>query len=1154
MDGSIEEALAAIATMFPAPVQNGFVERFAPKFHNAFIFKLSQLKHTSAETWGEIGVPGGVRDSLIRHIKLADAVVVHSDDEDEQDSHQGHHVKEERVKKEILEAETEAKGQGEGGADDEALQKEDDGGGGKDPPTNSTNKRKAGKRSETGQANQKVQKTHTQDATPTTSAQAIKPLPTAKHTTAQTTNMPTAAFLPAAQITSKQAAAKNSNLAATTTDISKSIGHQSGHPYVRSILPKPGEDFVVVKHTIRRDVNSNTLPLKIALRATFASLRESLASIEGATGVHIYDGETALCIGKQSGSTKLADIFAPNSTIWFLGCSKEECSNASDGTRATSSASLANQDFSRRSLFVDKAAWQPTGGVKADGSQTDTGMACFMSTMYVIADYVYREREDIAFQNQFVAFMSLYLSRISVLALTYLLTMRKLPQPMRCGLSAELYAIFRVLVPVICCQDVQVFEYARHCWAVLLSRFKFDETHLQVEDECEDGCDICFARRPVMRNECHCGRISTCQQCSMGLKICTKCAKPITQRRICDAESLWHEVECGSKPRYAVLFGNLGLHDEAFLLVKPELFGALAQKMTDTTEKEPLTSSWPGVDKLLLCADSAKRTDPLFSIASVSLSNLAEDIVIPCMTPAGPGQTWDVVVDSSVQQHEYTRRVRRHAPRSGGPALNLMNEKVSKNMVTCILLNPLGSDEQHKQLSHLKRGKSGAPDKTAAGPAGGMLSWEDENTDGTNPDIEEATVVLMDTSVSMTESYILGDPTSLDRLMVAKHLFIRFAEKSLICNFPHKLGLILFNSNVTTACSFQDSAKVFHDHILSAEASGRTALYDALTRGLDLIRPFRIKQPKCLFRLFVLSDGHDTRSSTKFETVFKRMVQENVVVDAVLIGDEPCQELKELCAATKGLCFRPTHVRRAMEIFESESIVRLSVRKQSAGEEEEKSSKVAQFTSVNEEPQLPAIAQPEILTKPVRSAAEVARANPIGLVNSGSTKQVLRELRRCSIDPDLTEKMGIKIFACEADVTCWQFIMPGPPSTPYENGRFLLYATFPPLFPQVCPEIRFSNRIYHCNVDTSGRICHAIFGRGWTSNTKMTDVIKNIYQLLVAPEPDHPLDAIVAEEYYVNYEKYEATARDWSTMYKYQGLLCQDGNGPEVLWLGPRDL
>lgn len=52
-------------------------------------------------------------------------------------------------------------------------------------------------------------------------------------------------------------------------------------------------------------------------------------------------------------------------------------------------------------------------------------------------------------------------------------------------------------------------------------------------------------------------------------------------------------------------------------------------------------------------------------------------------------------------------------------------------------------------------------------------------------------------------------------------------------------------------------------------------------------------------------------------------------------------------------------------------------------------------------------------------------------------------------------------------------------------------------------------QIYHCNVNSSGRICHSVFDRNYTTDTSIGIILSCLYGLLLEPEPDDPLDRYV---------------------------------------------
>ena len=50
--------------------------------------------------------------------------------------------------------------------------------------------------------------------------------------------------------------------------------------------------------------------------------------------------------------------------------------------------------------------------------------------------------------------------------------------------------------------------------------------------------------------------------------------------------------------------------------------------------------------------------------------------------------------------------------------------------------------------------------------------------------------------------------------------------------------------------------------------------------------------------------------------------------------------------------------------------------------------------------------------------------------------------------------------------------------------------------------------MYHCNINSSGRICHNIFDRGYNAHITMKEILDAVYGLLIAPEAEDPLDRL----------------------------------------------
>jgi ubiquitin-protein ligase len=77
----------------------------------------------------------------------------------------------------------------------------------------------------------------------------------------------------------------------------------------------------------------------------------------------------------------------------------------------------------------------------------------------------------------------------------------------------------------------------------------------------------------------------------------------------------------------------------------------------------------------------------------------------------------------------------------------------------------------------------------------------------------------------------------------------------------------------------------------------------------------------------------------------------------------------------------------------------------------------------------------------------------------------------------------------------------GPKDTPYENGLFLMYVRFPADYPFRAPEVRFTTLIYHCNMNSQGRICHSVLDRNYSPALTMKQIIECLYGLILTPEP-----------------------------------------------------
>lgn len=136
----------------------------------------------------------------------------------------------------------------------------------------------------------------------------------------------------------------------------------------------------------------------------------------------------------------------------------------------------------------------------------------------------------------------------------------------------------------------------------------------------------------------------------------------------------------------------------------------------------------------------------------------------------------------------------------------------------------------------------------------------------------------------------------------------------------------------------------------------------------------------------------------------------------------------------------------------------------------------------------------------------------------------------------------------------------GPPGTPYEGGIFWITVN---IIPDKPPMLRFQTRIYHPNIDCTGKIC-ADYEAWWNDENLRnymtgTDVEKypwfsnrrfNHYSLgallvaicglLASPNIDDPLVPEIAEKFVTDYDNYFETARAYNRKYASQDQAPYD--------------
>lgn len=389
---------------------------------------------------------------------------------------------------------------------------------------------------------------------------------------------------------------------------------------------------------------------------------------------------------------------------------------------------------------------------------------------------------------------------------------------------------------------------------------------------------------------------------------------------------------------------------------------------------------------------------------------------------------------------------------------------------------------------------------------------------------KEAILVLIDTSSSMIEKCY--GSVDIQKIHAVKELFSNFANRSMAYDFHHIIGLVKFDSTVKTLQTFTETLETFKDCVQTLKATGQTLLYDALQHGRLELEKVKTKFPDCLLRILCLTDGNDVGSTQKPADVAVSLIKSGIIVDSVLLGKVENNVLHGISIVSGGCCFNPNTSKEGLKLFETETVLSVGIRKPK--NKVDPASITETFLKglfvVHGYDDLPEAVLPKEINNKV-TVTEDTLKKKICESKDGrfmeKDRRILEELKSLHCHPH----PFFQIFPSETDFTFWKLLMEGPPDTPYESGVFELFCQFGPDYPVQPPTVRFITSIYHCNINNVGRICHNIFDRGYNAHVTMRDILNAVYGLLIVPEPQDPLDSILAEEYLTSPKKYDEEAK-----------------------------
>ena len=64
-----------------------------------------------------------------------------------------------------------------------------------------------------------------------------------------------------------------------------------------------------------------------------------------------------------------------------------------------------------------------------------------------------------------------------------------------------------------------------------------------------------------------------------------------------------------------------------------------------------------------------------------------------------------------------------------------------------------------------------------------------------------------------------------------------------------------------------------------------------------------------------------------------------------------------------------------------------------------------------------------------------------------------------------------------------------------------------------------------------GSVCEEMLSANWSPQTQMKEVLEKVYNMLVEPNADNPVDEEITQQFKEDPKKFDKTAREWTSKY-----------------------
>lgn len=245
------------------------------------------------------------------------------------------------------------------------------------------------------------------------------------------------------------------------------------------------------------------------------------------------------------------------------------------------------------------------------------------------------------------------------------------------------------------------------------------------------------------------------------------------------------------------------------------------------------------------------------------------------------------------------------------------------------------------------------------------------------------------------------------------------------------------------------------------------------------------------------------------------------VVDAIIVGDSPDQNLLRIVTATGGSSFQIRSLSEGFELMESEAVVSLRARR-GGGDKPvyvARETPAGGFDNIEVRKLVSGKNASSIVTSKAPTAKKVTSCGVLAssgksVGGNSSVKRIMKEITDVGKGVSsawMHSGEGCHIFPDADNIHLMKALITGPSGSPFVGGTFVLDIRLPNDYPFKPPSIKFETPVYHCNVSDTGLICIDILQDKWSPALTVAKAIEAIRIMLSNPDTDNALRQWIAE-------------------------------------------